>query len=208
MGVTKSGRFAALTNVRDPRSFQASRKSRGLIISTFLESTVAPQDYLRRLTEDADDYNGFNIILGTIDRLIYFNSATKQSKELTPGVHGLSNDQLNTPWPKVVRAKSRLEEIISQSPSTPESLLLAMLHDDSKAADHELPDTGVGIEKERWLSPIFIRTKEYGTRCSTLLLSRRDGDIQYIERTFDTETEAVSLRHHRFAIDRNTINQI
>jgi uncharacterized protein with NRDE domain len=205
MGINKTGRFAALTNVRDPRAFRPGAKSRGLIVSNFLTCKKTPAEFLMQLANECDDYNGFNLILGDKNLLFYFNSVTKKTIALAPGIHGLSNDQLDTPWPKVIHAKAGLEQSLSKPSAQLEAALLALLHDNTKAADSELPDTGVGIEKERWLSPIFIRTKEYGTRCSTLLLSRRDGEIQYIERTFDTESDAVSLRRHQFATINKTL---
>jgi uncharacterized protein with NRDE domain len=198
MGVSKTGRFAALTNVRDPKAFRADAKSRGLIVSNFLASKKTPAEFLMRLASECGDYNGFNLILGGEKPLFYFNSVTKKTIALAPGIYGLSNDQLDTPWPKVTRAKVGLAQSLSKESTALETTLFDLLRDNTKAADSELPDTGVGIEKERWLSPIFIRAKEYGTRCSTLLLTRRDGEVQYIERTFDTASDAVSVSRHVF----------
>lgn len=203
MGVNRTGRFAALTNVRDPKVFRADAKSRGLIVSDFLVSEKPATDFLTQLARDCDNYNGFNLVLGDSNQLNYFNNITKETLELSSGIHGLSNDQLDTPWPKVTRAKRGLEKALTGSPDMLEPQLFELLRNDIKAGDDELPDTGVGIERERWLSPIFIRTKEYGTRCSTLLLSRRNGEIQYIERTFDIDLQSVVLRRHQFITTGN-----
>ncbi len=197
MGLNKNGRFAALTNVRDPRSFRSTAKSRGLITSNFLSSRQSPQQFLTDLARECDDFNGFNLVLGDNGKLFYFNNTIKKTLEMAPGIHGLSNDQLNTPWPKVVRAKTALPRAISDIEKPLEAPLFALLRDATPAHDSELPDTGVGVEKERWLSPIFIRTHGYGTRSSTLLLARQDGETQYLERTFDTASDAVTLRRHR-----------
>jgi uncharacterized protein with NRDE domain len=189
MGIHTNRRFAALTNVRDPSSFRSNAKSRGEIVSNFLTESGTPTHFLRNLTRKSDEYNGFNLILGRIDELSYFSSVTKTILPLSPGIHGLSNDQLNTPWPKVVRAKKNMALVLRENAEDLEQRLFSLLTDDVLASDNELPDTGVGLEKERWLSPIFIRAEEYGTRCSTLLLARRDGQIHYIERSYDADAQ-------------------
>lgn len=203
MGVSKHGRFAALTNVRDPKYFRNVAKSRGVIVAKFLFGDDSPKQYLENLAQESDDFNGFNLIVGTTDELYYFNSVTKKTSALGAGIHGLSNDQLDTPWPKVIRAKNNMALALRQNAESLENPLFSMLRDNTVAPDSDLPDTGVGLEKERWLSPIFIRTNEYGTRCSTLLLARRDGEIQYIERSFDTASDAQSLRRFSFAVAAN-----
>lgn len=199
MGVNKNGRFAALTNVRDPSSFRSSAKSRGHIVSRFLTGSDTPTDFLDNLASEADDYNGFNLIVRSNNQLTYFGSATKKTVPIAPGIYGLSNDQLDTPWPKVVRAKKNLESTLRESSDMLEKRLFALLRDDTLASDGELPDTGVGLEKERWLSPIFIRAENYGTRCSTLLLAKHDGEIHYIERGVNAD----SLRRFSFKATTN-----
>lgn len=199
MGVNKNGRFAALTNVRDPSALRSRAKSRGHLVSKFLTGYDTPTNFLETLASESDDYNGFNLIVGANDELAYFGSVTKKAAPILPGVYGLSNDQLDTPWPKVVRAKTKLKSALRGNSEALEQRLLSLLSDDSLANDDELPDTGVGLEKERWLSPIFIRTQNYGTRCSTLLLAKRDGEIQYIERSVNAD----SLRRFSFTVTAN-----
>ncbi len=196
MGVRKDGRFAALTNVRDPSAFRSNAKSRGHIVSGFLTGSDTPSDFLENLAHESDDYNGFNLILGSSDKLRYFSSATKKAIPIAPGVYGLSNDQLDTPWPKVVSAKKKLESALRENSDLLEKRLFALLSDDTLASDGELPDTGVGLEKERRLSPIFIRAENYGTRSSTLLFAKHDGEIHYVERSMNAD----SLRRFSFTM--------
>jgi uncharacterized protein with NRDE domain len=203
MGVSKHARFAALTNVRDPKSFRSGKQSRGIIVSNFLAGVSSPSDFLENLARESDDYNGFNLICGTVEKLFYFSSITKTIIALAPGLHGLSNDQLNTPWPKVMRAKQKMKLALQDKSDALEHDLFSLLSDGTIATDRDLPDTGVGLEKERWLSPIFIRAEEYGTRCSTLLLSKANGAIQYIERSFDADSDSNTLR--RFSINARAL---
>jgi uncharacterized protein with NRDE domain len=197
MGITRSGRYAALTNVRDPKSIRPSAKSRGLIVADFLTGNNAPLSFVNALQHNGDDYNGFNIVVANDDDLCYFNSVTKQSVALIPGVYGLSNDRLDTPWPKVTRSKIALQRAIGKDSEELETHLFALLSDRARADDGALPDTGVGLEKERGLSPVFIAAEEYGTRCSTLLMAGEKQTL-FIERGFDragnmTETRRFTL---------------
>jgi uncharacterized protein with NRDE domain len=193
MGVNRNGRFAALTNVRDPQALRPSAKSRGLIVADFLTGGEAPNEFLENLARDRDEYNGFNLLVGESRSLHYFSSVDGSRSVLAPGVHGLSNDRLDTPWPKVVRGKREMTAMLKKNPEHFENALFELLSDRTLAPDDELPNTGVGIEKERFLSPLFIRTAEYGTRSSTLLFAHRDGAVRYVERSYnpsaDTNTE-------------------
>jgi uncharacterized protein with NRDE domain len=193
MGVTRTGRFAALTNVRDPNSLRLSAKSRGLIVSDFLMGNIAPAPFLDQLKESGGQYNGFNLIVGDRDELSYFNSVTAQAEALSPGIYGLSNDRLDTPWPKVTRTKAALETALSKHGERLEADLFAMLSDRARAEDTALPDTGVGLDKERWLSPMFITGQEYGTRCSTVLMIGASQTL-LVERSFNDSGETTGAR--------------
>jgi uncharacterized protein with NRDE domain len=193
MGVTRTGRFAALTNVRDPKALRSSAKSRGLIVSDFLMGNAAPKTFLDELKESSSGYNGFNLIVGDRDALCCFNSITAQSEVLSPGIYGLSNDRLDTPWPKVTRSKAAMEAALRTHSEALEADLFAMLSNRASADDAVLPDTGVGLEKERWLSPVFISGIDYGTRCSTVMLARAN-QTQFAERSFNGNGEAIETR--------------
>lgn len=183
LGVTKSGRFAALTNFRDPSLPEKGKISRGALVKDFLASDLAPQAFLKTLKPDA--YTGFNILLGDTEKLFYYNNLEQQIIEVTAGTHGLSNHFLNTPWPKVEKGKSRLANYLNGRTEADPDDLFEILRDAEQAADPHLPVTGVGLEFERILSPIFIRTPDYGTRSATVLLVDHDNNFTFVERVYE-----------------------
>lgn len=184
LGLTKNGRFAALTNYRDPAHMGASKNSRGALVSNFLKNDQTPQQYIHAIEQEKDRFNGFNLLLGTADSLMYYNNIENEAQHITPGTHSLSNHFLNTPWPKVEKGKSLLQNYIQQSEKIDPEILFGFLSNDVLAQDEDLPNTGVGLSLERQLSPLFIRMEDYGTRCSTVLLITKDNHVQFIERTF------------------------
>jgi uncharacterized protein with NRDE domain len=167
MCVTREGRWAALTNVRDPGAERAGAPSRGALVADFLREDAPPERYLRSIA--AERYVGFNLVVGDADGAWYLSNQEAGPRPLAPGVYGVSNARLDTPWPKVVRGKAGLSRLIALPRPTVEGLL-ALLADPTPAPDAELPDTGVGPELERALSPLFIAMPGYGTRSSTALL--------------------------------------
>ncbi len=181
LGVTRRGRFAAITNFRDPRARRTDAPSRGTLVSEFLASEQEPREYLEEVAAHASDFNGFNLLAGDIDGVFYFSSRAGQVQEVSPGIHGLSNHLLDTPWPKVARGKQRLQAALAGEPGL--EALLDLLHDREPAAESELPDTGIGTSMERVLSPALIVSAQYGTRASTALLFGGDGSIDFVERT-------------------------
>ena len=197
MGVNRNGRFAALTNVRDPKSVQPAAKSRGLIVSDFLMGDIAPATFVDDLKAHGQQYNGFNVIIADAYNLAYFNSATVDSRTLSPGIYGLSNHRLDTPWPKITRSKAALERALSKEGQELEIELFALLADRARADDAALPDTGVGLDKERWLSPVFVSGEEYGTRCSTVVIAGASQTV-FVERSFDKVGNAIETR--RFTV--------
>lgn len=187
LGITKSGRFAALTNYRDIASEQADRKSRGDIVKNFLLEDVQAEAYLSQLRENRFDYNGYNVIVGeTVDQLYYYGNRQEDIIKIEPGTHTVSNHLINTPWPKVKNARSMLNDYVSAHAAIDVEVLFDQLASVDKAADDQLPDTGVGIDLERDLSPIFIQTDNYGTRASTVILVSHDNEVSFIERTFNS----------------------
>ena len=198
LGVTRAGRFAALTNFRDPRERKTDAPSRGHLVSDFLASDLDPRAYLDAIMAGASRYNGFNLLAGDADGVFCFSNRESTVQALSPGIHGLSNHLLNTPWPKVERGKRRLQAALAEEPST--EALLDLLHDREPVAQSELPDTGIGPEMERVLSPALIVSAQYGTRASTAVLFGQDGGISFSERTILRGGEAgatVSLRFSR-----------
>ncbi len=186
MGVTRRGRFAAVTNFRDPSERRTTALSRGTLVAEFLLGVGSPEDYLRDLAGRAPAYNGFNLLLSDRRSLLYFGSREGEVRAVEPGVHALSNHLLDEPWPKVQRARAALAASLADG----DEPLFAMLSDATPAPDEQLPDTGVGLERERWLSPILIAGPDYGTRASTVLRVR--GDRARLEERTRDATGAVT----------------
>ena len=181
LGVTRKGRFAALTNFRDPSERKSDAPTRGELVSGFLKSDMEARSYLNELAPLASQYNGFNLLAGDTDKVYFFSSREGVVRQVPPGVHGLSNHLLDTPWPKVVLGKQRLQAALDDEPNA--EALLEMLHDREPAKPGELPDTGIGADMERVLSPALIVSPQYGTRASTVVLFGSDGAISFNERT-------------------------
>ncbi len=184
LGVTVTGRIAALTNYRDPSDLHRHGPSRGRLVSGFLEENIAAEAYVARLRASTIAYGGYNLLLCDGEDLLCYSNKSDQTIRIEPGIHGLSNHLLDTPWPKVRCGKEGLARILAGKSVVPEDLF-ALLADGTHPPDEELPDTGVGIDLERLLSPVFIRSSEYGTRCSTVLLVDHEGKATFIERSFE-----------------------
>lgn len=204
LGVNRFGRFAALTNVRGnpPSTAPLNFTSRGELCRQLLckrQHNITEQ--LDAIHQVRHQYQGFNLITGELtpsSPKLYYYSNQQQSytkTELTPGIHGLSNAALNTPWPKVNSSVQELASIISE-PFAVEDLLALML-DTSTAQDDALPDTGIGIEKEKLLSSRFIQSNEYGTRCTTVITMNTAGELAFIEQSYDPQGQVVHRVNHQ-----------
>ena len=186
LGVTRAGRFAALTNYRDPQQQRrADAPSRGALVVSLLESGASVAEGLAYLREVGDRYNGFNLIFSDGERLGIYESMPGSGRELGPGIYGLSNHLLDTPWPKVQNAKSSLQTALRELPDT--APMLALLRDDRPAPDAQLPTTGVSLEWERLLSSAFVRARDYGTRCSTIIRIDAGGRAYFDEWSWNSE---------------------
>lgn len=184
LGVDRKGRWAALTNFRDPADRRESARSRGLLVRDYLAGEAAPIAYLEGVAATAGDYRPFNLLVGTDDSLAWYGSRGGPGRPLVPGLYGLSNALLDTDWPKVSDGKRDLAALLARPGAVDPEALFALLADGAIAPDDRLPATGVSLEWERRLSARFIRSPDYGTRSSTLLLVGRDGSRQLIERSF------------------------
>jgi len=184
LGITRAGRFAALTNVRHGDSHIANAPTRGRLVSDFLLSESAPTEYLQSLVERAGTYNGFNLLVGDHESLHWFANHGGEPLMLEAGIYAVSNDLLDTPWPKVVRGKKIFEKLLEARDIDP-AAMFDLLMDRQIAEDAALPDTGIGLARERDLSPIFITAGDYGTRSSTVLLVGADGGIEFHERAHE-----------------------
>jgi uncharacterized protein with NRDE domain len=186
MGMTTGGKISMLTNYRDPVNIMADAPSRGHLVADYLEQEVNADDYMKLVRSRAASYNGFNLIVGTVDELWYVSNYKDGITKLDSGLYGLSNHLLDSPWPKVTRGKIKLEPILGKSNLTSDDLM-NFLYDDQTATE-DLPDTGIGAERERALSSMFIKTPNYGSRCSTVVLVDQHNRVQFTERVYDLST--------------------
>lgn len=223
LGITRNGRFAALTNYREIRDRSSSSPppalSRGRLVSDFLQDDIDAPAYLAALAARADDYQAFNLICGSLAGGLWYYSnrdrnengengglaAGQPGKALGPGIYGLSNNLLDAPWPKVTQGKSALAQALDTLPE--ETALFELLRDDHTHADDQLPRTGISLEWERALSAAFIRAPQmphYGTRSSTVLLCDRQQNVSFDEQSYrpDGSPPAADQRSRfRFRLD-------
>jgi uncharacterized protein with NRDE domain len=197
LGVSRNGRLAALTNYYGPDEYAPDKLSRGALITDFLNGDISSDDYFEHLQRTGDFYNGFGLIFCDLEGFHYFTNRGPSVINIPAGVHGLSNHLLDTHWPKVNSVKSGLQHIISSAEINPDDLL-SLLSDRTRYADNLLPDTGVGIERERSLSSIFVSREEFGTRCSTVVLIDRDNRLTFLERSFDAQGNSTGTTEFRF----------
>lgn len=226
LGVTRAGRFATVTNYRDPEEFSRKGLSRGLLLKTLLTDPAPIDSMLQRLAPggidggdtgderfDAQRYNGFNLLSGDLSRddALYWhsNKAPRQlPHRLVSGVYGLSNHLLDTPWPKLVSGRTAFAHLVGATGaeaaadwSRRPDAFFQLLADESVSPDAALPDTGIGLEKERFLSSRFIRSEQYGTRASSILFVRRDGLLTFFERRFEAGGAPIGESRYEFQLD-------
>jgi uncharacterized protein with NRDE domain len=202
LGVTRRGRLGMITNYRDPASLKKNAPSRGRLLTRFLLGGQSPLDYLQEVRLEGERYNGFNLIVGDPNRLYWYSNRDGDPVALAPGFYGVSNHLLDTPWPKVTRGKEGMARLMA---ATQEGLdfdaLFGILEDGTKPSDDRLPHTGVGLEWERVLSPIFISSPTYGTRSSTVLLIDRKDRVTFVEKTFNAHPKPISSAKHEFMLE-------
>lgn len=196
LGMARNGRFAALTNFRDPARHHPDAPSRGTLVADFLNGDTGIDAYLDALPATA--YNGFNLLLGDGEKLVAYSNVSGERHELVPGIHGLSNHLLDTPWPKVGAGRTALQAALDALPD--ESALCRLLRDDTIHPDAALPATGVSLEWERLLSAAFVRGADYGTRCSTLLKVGAGGTAVFDEQVWLPGGQAGERRRFRLRL--------
>lgn len=184
LGVHRSGRLAAVTNFRDGPARKPAPRSRGELAAGFLRRHDEPDAYLNSVSPRAMQYGGFSLLVGNLDRLCCLSNRGGGVEDLSAGVHGLSNHLLDTPWPKVRLGKQRMAALLAADETKLLDGLFLALADRSSAPDTELPDSGVGLQRERELSPAFIAGERYGTRASTVLLVNRGNEAVFVEKAF------------------------
>jgi uncharacterized protein with NRDE domain len=197
MGITKTGRFAAITNFRDPSLMGSAAPSRGLLVSHFLASDQRPEQYLQAIKDSGKKYNGFNLVVGDMKQLWWYSNKKNDIVKIEPGIHVISNHLMDTPWPKTQKALAGMQEICSQNTAIDPEDIFQILADKNQPPDNELPDTGVGLEWERLLSPVFISSDIYGTRSSAVILAEPSDQIRFVERTFTPRKDVPAIEETR-----------
>lgn len=199
LAVNRTGAFAAITNVRTTHRIDAPR-SRGLIVSDYLTRNLSAPAFVDTLAVAPHDYDGFNVLVSDAASLAWYSNQVAKPEILSPGVYGLSNHLLDTPWPKVKRIK--VDFLRSQSLPEAELIdaLFTSLANGDHAPDEDLPDTGFSLEIERALAPIFISGERYGTRCSTIVLITYAGQLTFVERRFGPNKASLGKSSFKFAI--------
>lgn len=199
MGITRDGRFAAITNIRAPAEIRADAPSRGTLVRDYLAGAMTPADYVNELAGRASEFNGFNLLIGNQEELLWFSNRgdgdERNGKPLMPGIYGLSNSLLDCSWPKVVRTKAQFSSLLCQG--APEDAYFEMLSDTTLASDCRLPKTGVSLERERLLSAVCIESPDYGARVSTLVRLQNGCPPLLIERPAVPMPTLVQERAHR-----------
>jgi uncharacterized protein with NRDE domain len=203
MGITRNGRFAAVTNFRDPSDRRTTARSRGGLVTEYLLGDAEPGAWLADLMHRSGEYNGFNLVLGDGESLWYFGSREGLARPIPPGVHGLSNHLLDEPWPKVVRACTAMQAALE--PEDPAAALFDALSDREVAPDASLPATGVGLAWERRLASALITGEDYGTRASTVVVCSSDGSVCFEERTRAGDGSVTNVAIERFALPRGQL---
>ncbi len=198
MGVTRNGRFAALTNFRDPAQNRSGAPSRGALVAEFLTGSEAPQDYLERIAARGSAYNGYNLLAGDGETLWWSSNMGGSPRQLEPGVYGISNHLLDTPWPKVGAGKTALAQALDRLPD--DRSLFALLRDDGIHADEQLPQTGIPLDWERLLSSAFVKSPDYGTRGSTVMCVASDGWTSFDEQTWLSGARPGQRLRYRFSL--------
>lgn len=187
LGVNKSGKVSMITNYRDLNRIIPQAPSRGHLVSDFLTGAYEAKKYMEQVSAKGAAYNGFNLISGDADDLFYYSNYMQSVQAVTPGIHGLSNHLLDTPWPKVKRGLQKMYPLMNEKNPNADAMLDA-LYDVELANDTELPDTGIGLERERMLSSMFIKSAGYGSRSSTVVMIDHAGTIFFKERVYDPES--------------------
>lgn len=203
LGVTHTGRWALITNVREPDRRDPGAPSRGALVTRALAETAPPLACIGAIVGDARAYNGFNLLVGDTTAAAWGSNRVPAARALTPGIHGISNAILDAPWPKVARTKAALDAWCARDADDIDALF-AVLADRTRTPDVELPSTGVPLEWERRLSSPFIVGDDvgYGTRSSTVVTIGRDGSARFVERTFDPAGRAIGEQSFCFTLAR------
>lgn len=199
LGIDRRGRWAFLTDVREPGRKNPAAPTRGALVTEVLGDSAEPVDSLARLKTRMTRYNGFNLLAGMLAHGWWLSNRTGGPRALQQGVHAVSNAGLDTPWPKVVATRHAFAKWCAAGEGDFDPLFAA-LASKAEAPDAALPSTGVTLEWERRLSAPFIVSAAYGTRCSTVVALAHDGKGTFLERSFDPLGAPTGSVEHRFTL--------
>lgn len=200
LGVTRDGRFAAVTNFRDAAAGTAVGPSRGHLVRDFLLSTHEPGEYLAHVAARGAQYQGFSLVVGNANGIMYYSNRGDGPHRLKAGLYGLSNHLLDTAWPKIVQGKIMLGQLLNQPAGPSERDMMTLLAHSAVATDDQLPRTCLDLEQERTNSPIFVNGEVYGTRCSTTIRLTGAGMLEFSERTFSKPSNEHTTAQYSFEL--------
>ncbi len=198
LGITKEGRIAAVTNYHEATAINSSLLSRGALVSDFLRRDIEPRSYADLLADNGKWYGGFNIVFGTMGDLYYCSNRSEGYEPLEPGIHGLSNRVLNDDAFKVRKGRESMKDILAKESVSADDLF-SLLDDRDQEPGPEI-SSQIGMEEDRFYSPIFVAGKEYGTRCSTVILIDKEGHVFFSERGFSSEGEQTETVEYEFRV--------
>lgn len=203
LGITKQGKIAAVTNYRDfySQKEKTDFKSRGKLVTKFLTENLTLNDFSNYLMNNRSEYNGYNLIYGATDELIHYSNISDKASKVENGIHGISNHLFDTAWPKVHSGKLRFRKLLSTDEISIDAIF-NLLSDEKHFDDELLPDTGVGLDYERILSSIFIKSSIYGTRSSTIITIDMEDKVQFVERTYDNQNGGLTFINQEFQIEK------
>jgi uncharacterized protein with NRDE domain len=197
LAIGDTGRFATVTNYRETLQVQPAERSRGELVAGFVASGESPLEFMQGI--DGDRYAGFSLLAGTPESMACVSNRGDAARPLEPGLYGLSNASLDTPWPKVRRSKARLEKLLAKE-TVDFDALFELLADREPATVGQAEAEGVPPELARAVSAPFIVTPEFGTRCSTVLSVATSGEVRIVERRYDSAGWPVGESHFEFRI--------
>ncbi len=200
LGINKTGKIGMLTNYRDLRNLKDNAPSRGKLVMDYLTNGHKPGEYINEIKPIANKFNGFNLLIGYPEQLLYFSNYGNGVEKVPKGIVGISNHLLESPWPKVQKGKEKLKSLIDAEKLNAESFF-HMLQDDTHAPDEQLPDTGLDLERERAVSSMFIKYPGYGSRCSTVIMINSYNEVYFAERVYNTENFSFDTNVYKFQID-------
>lgn len=201
LGLSKHHRFATLTNFRDPANIKENPPSRGLLVSDFLQGQQSPMEYLQQVASRSESYNPFSLLTGDPRQLAYFSNKENVVRDLEPGIYGLSNALLDSDWPKVQYGKSLFTDLLEETDHPDGQDLVNMMMRKQPFEDHKLPNTGVGLLREKLLSPLFIDLPNYGTRTTTVLTITTQGRVNWLESEHHEGHQQVRQYQHEFQLE-------